>query len=104
MQSVLGFGQSFVINVLSSDQQEVSNLCAGKKEGEERFSIDGWKRSESGLPYLEGAQVSFFCRVDNDDYRYGTHQIIIGKLDSAIVSESSVNPLVYLDGSYRELV
>jgi len=100
---VLALGQPFVINLLSDHQQDVSSLCAGKKEGEERFSQGNWRCSDSGLPYLEGAQVSFFCHVDNDNYQYGTHQIVVGRLDSAVVSDAPVSPLVYLDGSYRQL-
>lgn len=100
MQSVLSMGQPFVINVLSQAQQDVSNICASREEGVERFDVGNWKQDESGLPYLEDAQASFFCDVDNDNYIYGTHQVVIGKLQKLLVSTDSVDPLVYVNGVY----
>ena len=102
MQPILTFGQKFVINVLSYEQQDISNLCAGR-EGDERFSVGDWKDNEQGIPFLQDAQVSFFCHVDNEKYCYGTHQIVIGCLDQVVVNEEKVNPLVYLDGAYHSL-
>jgi flavin reductase (NADH) len=104
MQPVLTMGQSFVINVLSQAQQEVSNTCASRKEGVERFDVGNWEHDEvSGMPYLVDAQVSFFCTVDNDNYIYGTHQIVIGQLDKIAVSKDEVNPLIYVDGAYKAI-
>ncbi|MFT6221838.1 MAG: flavin reductase (DIM6/NTAB) family NADH-FMN oxidoreductase RutF [Candidatus Endobugula sp.] len=100
MYSLLAMGQPFVINVLSQAQQSVSNICAARDTGEERFSCGDWQNDDNGMPYLADAQVNFFCRVDNDDYRYGTHQIVIGCLEKAIVSDDAVNPLVYVNGAY----
>ena len=100
MYSLLAIGQPFVINVLSQAQQAVSNICAARDTGEERFSCGDWQNDANGMPYLADAQVSFFCRVDNDDYTYGTHQVVIGCLDKAIISDDAVNPLVYVNGAY----
>lgn len=102
MYSMLPLGQPFVINVLSQAQQAVSNICA--TAGEDRFSCGDWQEGENGVPYLADAQVSFFCRVDNDNYLYGTHQIVIGRLEKAIISSGSVEPLVYVNGAYASVM
>ena len=103
MQSVLNLGQPFVINVLSQSQQDVSNNCASRNETVGRFDLGDWQLDESGMPYLADAQVNFFCTVDNKDYIYGTHQIVIGVLNKVIVSNDPVNPLIYVDGAYAAL-
>jgi flavin reductase (DIM6/NTAB) family NADH-FMN oxidoreductase RutF len=100
MYSMLPLGQPFVINVLSQAQQAVSNICSTRDAGEERFSCGDWEQDENGMPYLADAQVSFFCRVDNDNYHYGTHQIVIGRLERVVISTDSVEPLVYVNGAY----
>lgn len=102
IHSVLKHGQPFVVNLLSSKQEDVSNLCAGA-EGDTRFSLGDWQLSDHGMPFLQDAQASFFCRVDNESYCYGTHQIVIGRLEGVHISEGEVDPLVYLDGGYRQL-
>lgn len=102
MQPVLCLGQPFVINILSSSQEDISNLCAGQ-EGQGRFSLGNWGETDEQIPYLHDAQANFFCRVDNDNYCYGTHQIVIGRLERVITADVAVDPLIYLDGSYRRL-
>jgi len=103
MYSLLTMGQPFVVNVLSQSQQLVSNTCAARDTGEGRFSCGDWQEDDQGLPYLADAQVNFFCRVDNDNYLYGTHQIVIGRLDKALIGPGAVNPLVYVDGGYAAI-
>ncbi|MFT5118066.1 MAG: flavin reductase (DIM6/NTAB) family NADH-FMN oxidoreductase RutF [Kiritimatiellia bacterium] len=103
MQPVLVMGQVFVVNVLSQAQQNVSNVCAGRGDMDERFSVGDWQQGHNDTPYLVDAQASFFCRVDNDQYLYGTHQIVIGRLEKVIVSDEAVNPLIYINGGYTAI-
>ncbi|MGH1487034.1 MAG: flavin reductase family protein [Cellvibrionaceae bacterium] len=104
MQPYLTKGQPIAVNILSSDQQLVSNKCAEKEAGEERFSVGTWLTDEkTNLPYLSDAQATFFCSVDNDNYEYGTHQIVVGRLIDAVVPEIEVDPLIYLNGNYQEI-
>ncbi|MFT7388401.1 MAG: flavin reductase (DIM6/NTAB) family NADH-FMN oxidoreductase RutF [Candidatus Endobugula sp.] len=103
MYSLLTMGQPFVVNVLSQSQQLVSNNCAARDIGEGRFSCGDWQEDDQGLPYLADAPVNFFCRVDNDNYLYGTHQIVIGRLDKALIGSGAVSPLVYVDGGYAAI-
>lgn len=100
MYSLLTKGQPFVVNVLAQSQQAVSNICASRDMGEERFSCGDWQLDSTGLPYLADAQVNFFCSVDNDAYQYGTHNIVIGRLEKTIISSGEIEPLVYVNGAY----
>lgn len=104
IQPFLVRGRSFAVNILGDDQIDVSNNCAGESSGEERFSVGCWSESsQSGAPFLDGAQAVFFCDVDNDSYQYGTHHIIIGRLSNVIVPEVEVSPLIYVDGKYQKI-
>jgi len=102
MQPLFRLGQNFVVNVLAQSQQDISNICAAKDESEHRFSIGNWQNN-NGMPYLADAQASFFCRVDNDNYQYGTHQIVIGCMEEVFVPDSPVSPLIYVDAAYKEI-
>ena len=96
-------GNHFAINALAFSQQELSNLCAGREEGRNRFSLGQWHSDEESLsPYLTDAQAVFFCEVDAVT-EYGTHNIVIGRIHQVLVSEEDVNPLLYVDGGYGSL-
>jgi len=104
IQPHLRRGVAFTVSVLSYEQQDVSNLCAQKEAGEERFAIDGWAEyGEQKLPYIAGAQAIFVCEVDSDNILYGTHQIVVGKLTEVMIPEGPVQPLIYADGAYQRI-
>lgn len=99
-------GVFFAVSILSAEQQAISNLCAQKDTGEERFAVDGWANYDNddlALPYVADAQAIFICEVDSDNIVYGTHQIVIGKLRDVIVPSTDVDPLVYADGAYQRI-
>jgi len=102
IQPYMQKGVTFAVSVLSVEQQAISNLCAQKEAGEERFAIDGWAEyGDNKLPYIADAQATFICEVDNDNTLYGTHQIVVGKLSHVMVSTKPVQPLIYADGAYQ---
>ncbi len=92
-------GDRFAINVLASEQENVSNVCAGLQQDLERFDVGQWQES-STLPYLADAEAVFFCKFDKA-VQYGTHKIIIGCIENVLVSEGDINPLIYLNGNYH---
>ena len=92
-------GDAFVINILAANQQDVSNLCAGRDQGECRFSLGDWQQGFDKQPYLADAQAVFFCRLDKIT-NYGTHKIVIGQIAHVMINESAVDPLIYVDGDY----
>lgn len=95
-------GNQFAVNILSHDQQDVSNICAGREFGRDRFCVGEWAQDEAGLPYLADAQAVFFCRVDMAS-SYGTHHIVVGLIHTVKVSESEPFPLIYVDGRYASV-
>lgn len=101
LHDVIAQSQRFAVNVLSADQADISALCAGKEPGETRFSLGSWGDA-NGLPYLRDAQAVFFCHTARQ-MTHGTHLIVIGDVDHALVAEGTVNPLLYANGQYRSL-
>lgn len=92
-------GNVFAVNILSKDQQDISNLCAGRDELRDRFSLGAWKYNDEGVPYLQDAQAVFFCKVDMAS-AYGTHHIVVGLINHVEIGEGNVDPLIYVDGKY----
>jgi flavin reductase (DIM6/NTAB) family NADH-FMN oxidoreductase RutF len=95
-------GNEFAINILAQDQQAISNLCAGRELGRDRFAVGAWVENTGGLPYLEDAQAVFFCKVDMASV-YGTHHIVVGLINDVVVGAAPPAPLVYVDGRYATL-
>lgn len=95
-------GNQFAINILGEDQQDISNICAGREEGRDRFGIGAWSTDSHGVPYLTDSQAVFFCKVDMASV-YGTHHIVVGLIHDVIVSDRSLAPLIYIDGHYAHL-
>ncbi len=92
-------GNEFAINILSEDQQDISNLCAGRELGRDRFALGAWVTNARDLPYLEDAQAVFFCKVDMASV-YGTHHIVVGLINDVVVGDAPPAPLVYVNGRY----
>jgi flavin reductase (DIM6/NTAB) family NADH-FMN oxidoreductase RutF len=96
-------GSQFAVNVLSTEHQDVSNICAGREPDKSRFAIGRWEEDDTGLPVLADAQAVFVCQTDQVT-TYGTHKIIIGAIHKVILNGSEVSPLLYADGSYGGFV
>ena len=95
-------GSIFAVNVLGEGHEDVSNLCAGREPGRDRFSLGDWKQDKSS-PYLIDAQAIFFCETDML-ISYGTHQIVIAHIKSVKTGDMGFAPLLYADGSYGRFV
>jgi flavin reductase (DIM6/NTAB) family NADH-FMN oxidoreductase RutF len=90
----------FCVNILHRSQTDISALCSGKEKGEARFSLGRWQ-DDAGIPYLADAQASFLCRHERS-LDYGTHSIVIGLVEKVLI-HGSVDPLVYVDGTYSRV-
>lgn len=100
---VLTLGAKFSINVLSRNQEAVSNTCATGKQSEARFDVGEWDRSSGPVPFLKGAQAQFFCEVSSIT-AHGTHNVIVGNIVKVWTDTSSQpSPLAYLDGGYHSV-
>ena len=92
--------KQFAVNILGSEQQDVSNQFAGGSSQEERFAAVAWETGENGAPVLTEALASLECKVV-DQVLAGTHWIVIGEVQKVVCR--SGEPLLYYNGAYRQL-
>jgi flavin reductase len=92
--------QQFAVNILSSEQQAVSNQFAGGASQEERFASVAWQAGENGAPLLSEALASLECKVVQQ-VQAGSHWIVIGEVQNVVCR--SGEPLLYYNGGYRNL-
>ena len=90
----------FAVNVLSHDQQALSNKFAVKKDEHLRFEGVPHSAGKSGAPLLEEALVALDCRVEAA-HDAGDHVIYVGHVLS--VQRREGEPLLYHRGRYRAL-
>jgi len=90
----------FAVNVLNSEQQDVSNQFAGGSSQQQRFENTAWEPGITGSPILTDSIMSLDCKVV-EKVRAGTHWIIIGEVQDTIRREG--DPLLYFCGNYRQL-
>jgi flavin reductase (DIM6/NTAB) family NADH-FMN oxidoreductase RutF len=95
-------GSVFSVNILGAEHENISNLCAGREPGRDRFSLGAWLEADS-LPYLADAQATFMCETDML-ISYGTHQIVIAHIKGVLLGDAALNPLLYIDGGYGQLM
>ncbi len=88
----------FGINVLSEDQQELSERFARK--GEDRFNGLPWEPGQTGVPLIPGTLAGIECEVRNR-YTEGDHDILVGEILYSRVAAGE--PLIYFAGQYRKL-
>lgn len=101
--AVLRQVNSFSANILTQEQQDVSQCCAGEPQMARRFEVGNWgDHPELRLPYLKDSLSVFFCKV-SQRIDYGTHMIVIGDIQSVQVAKAEQKPLVYCRGSYCRL-
>ena len=90
----------FAVNILTTEQQQVSNEFAGGNSQEQRFANVAWREGESGAPVLEEALASLECKLVQK-VQAGTHWVMIGEVEK--VECRSGEPLLYYNSAYRQL-
>jgi len=88
--------KSFSVNILSSDQQELSMIFAGQTKKQQEIVFD---RLE-GIPVLPGTVAQITCEVSAEHVE-GDHTLFIGRIININLMES--DPLIYFSGKYRFL-
>ncbi len=88
--------ENFVINVLSSDQVDISNKFA--RRGEDKFSGVDCIEGLGGAPKIKGSVAYFECRVWQV-YEGGDHHIIVAEVLDFHCEEEH-NALVFHNGRY----
>lgn len=97
LHACLVAGARVSISLLSHHQREVSAAFGGAVPRSQRFEVGDWQ-DDAGLPALADAQANLCCTIDSL-IPYGTHSIVIARVDTVRVSEA-VAPLIYQDGAY----
>lgn len=94
----LSSASRFVVNILSSEQLDVSSRFASPFE--DRFEGIEWRAGIGGLPVIEGTLASLECTI-HSNFEGGDHTIFAGRVESISVSDRA--PLLYFRSTYREL-
>ncbi len=89
----------YAINVLASNQRELSNRFASRAE--DRFADVAVRDGLGGVPLIESCCAWFEC-TQEAQYPGGDHLIFIGHVQRFVQGEDS-SPLVFFDGAYHRL-
>jgi flavin reductase (DIM6/NTAB) family NADH-FMN oxidoreductase RutF len=93
-------GGVFAVNLLTREQEALSNRFASKKDEHRRFEGTAHRSGATGAPLIEGALASLDCRVVAA-HDAGDHVIYVGRVEEMHRSEGQ--PLVYFAQRYRSL-
>ncbi len=94
-------GKCFALNILSAEQQDLSNLFASKDKEDVRFQGLDTHEAVTGAPLIPGAKVNLDCTLAAT-HEAGDHILCIGQVEHVAIQEAE--PLVYYQGRYRDLV
>lgn len=96
----------FCVNILSADQQDVSNGMATK--GVDKFDGVEWRTAATGAPLLDGVLGYVDCTV-HQVIEAGDHYLVIGRVKelgfgdgSGREGAESVDPLLFFKGKYTQ--
>ncbi|MCH7599376.1 MAG: flavin reductase [Myxococcales bacterium] len=97
---VIRAGKCFAVNVLSTDQVDLSNVFASEEREDTRFEGLSWSKAVTGAPLIPGSKVMLDCTVVAMHVA-GDHVLCIGQVEHLEIHD--VEPLVYYQGGYRDL-
>ena len=94
----------YAVNVLSEDQQALSDCFAGApvEPGRQRFCGAAWHAGESGLPLIDGAIATLECTVV-ETFSAGDHDLFIGRVDVLANDPEHAMPLLYYRRRYLRI-
>jgi flavin reductase (DIM6/NTAB) family NADH-FMN oxidoreductase RutF len=96
---VLANSRKFAVNVLTSEQQDLSNRFASRSD--DKYQGVAHRAGETtGCPLLDGSLATMECSVV-DVLAGGDHSIFVGELCSVQVGDGW--PLLYWRGQYRKV-
>ncbi|MBT1516478.1 flavin reductase family protein [Bradyrhizobium sp. SRL28] len=92
----------FTVNVLSEEQQAVSDAFA--KSGSDKWKHVDWAAHPSGKAIIAKTLMWSDCSLHSEQ-ELGDHFLIIGKVEemSPVDWNGHRNPLIYFRGQYRQL-
>ncbi|MEY2191172.1 flavin reductase family protein [Neobacillus sp. BF23-41] len=89
--------QTFSVNILAADQQELSMIFAGQIKEPREVIFDRL----DGKPVLAGAVAQIACEVSAEHVE-GDHTLFIGKVTGIKLEDAE--PLLFYSGRYRTLL
>ena len=90
----------FAVNILSDEQQDISNQYA--KKGDHDLLDGSFRQGTTGVVVLKEAMSSFECTIEAR-HEGGDHVIIVGRVHEMTNHPAERKPLVFFSGKYREL-
>ncbi|RMF21087.1 MAG: flavin reductase [Deltaproteobacteria bacterium] len=94
---------AFAVNILASDQKDLSNHFASRDtSGGDRLAGVPFRCGKTGAPVLDGALAVLEC-VKADRLDGGDHSIFIGRVEAGEIDPAQRDALVYFRGAYRSL-
>jgi flavin reductase (DIM6/NTAB) family NADH-FMN oxidoreductase RutF len=88
--------QTFSVNILAADQQELSMIFAGQLKEHREVEFDRL----DGKPVLNGAVAQIACEVSTVHVE-GDHTLFIGRVTDIHLEDAE--PLIFYSGKYRTL-
>ncbi len=95
---VIEAGKCFAINVLASDQQDLSSRFSSKRDEWRRFDGLELEAGPTGAPLLTSALTCLDCRVVAA-HEAGDHWLFVGQIEKVILRDGE--PLAYWGASYH---
>ena len=94
----------YAVNVLSEDQQALSDCFAGAAVEPSRDDFCGaaWTPGPTGLPLLDGAIATLECTV-TETFQAGDHELVVARVDSLGNAEPHPMPLLYYRRQYLRI-
>jgi flavin reductase (DIM6/NTAB) family NADH-FMN oxidoreductase RutF len=94
----------YAVNILSEDQQALSDCFAGApvQPGRDAFCGAAWHPGASGLPLLDGAIATLECTVV-ETFSAGDHDLFIGRVDTLANDSEHPMPLLYYRRRYLRI-
>ena len=100
MMTLFADTNRFCVNILSAEQEELSNDMA--RPGTHKLEPNHIETSASGDKRILGALAHFDCRV-HERIEAGDHIIYIGYVEDADCASTQNAPLLYFRGGYAGL-
>src|SRR5438067_13853837 len=76
----------FCVNVLRSEDWQLSSAFSGAQSGDSRFKNGNWTRLATAAPVLIEALVSFYCRVVQT-LAHGSHTVFLGQVEPMLIGQ-----------------
>jgi flavin reductase (DIM6/NTAB) family NADH-FMN oxidoreductase RutF len=96
-------GGVFAVNILSGEQQALSDRFAGRHKDKEADRFEGfeWTAGQTGAPLFKGALAALECRLLKS-FDVGDHTLCLGEVVAAQADERPA-PLIFFKSGYRSL-